>query len=220
MNNTVNFNSVYYKKIHFKNILKSAFVNETDDHKIFGLINAMGFAMIPETVFTTEDILLFSEIGRIKLPIINLTNKKNLLFSDLSVSFFNVGHNCKIYPVILSDSYNKIIKGVIHAIYKAIESIFIYTYSHLEKRQYNHQSITQIEAVQFEFSDIFILVERMRHFISPDLNMEDSVFAMTVFIDILDKLSKLGGARSVIKGNAIELMFYIKLFQKFIIMEL
>lgn len=85
--------------------------------------------------------------------------------------------------------------------------IFEYTLTHLKKRYFQEHVITHNEIVQNNFLEILLIFEEI--FLS-----DDPSFTLKKCIEILDMLSFLGGARSVLVGNSLDFMISLSFFLK------
>ncbi|EKD92258.1 MAG: hypothetical protein ACD_29C00097G0006 [uncultured bacterium] len=214
MLNLIKFNSKSYQEICWKNIFNSAGSAVFQDYQAFGLANSSGLVMMTDNAFSTDCIELCFEnkIGRVVSNHLKPIPIK--LFNDSGVLFYQLIN--KTFSTSQSHSYILFLNKIITSVYDACQIIFTYTYEHLAQRLYNDLSITQIESVQLQFVDTHILFERIHCLLSAELSIEQSIFVISLLIQALNYLAKLAGARAILKNNAVELIFYLKIFQKFI----
>lgn len=214
MLNLIQFNSKSYQAISWKSIFNSAGTAVSRDYQSLGLVNSTGLVMIADNVLSFNRIGLCFENEIDEVDSDHLLPVKMVMFDDSDILLFRLNH--KNFFASESNLYTLFINKIIGNAFDAFQTIFSYTYEHLTKRQYNNQVITQMESVQLQFVDIHILFERIRFLLSNELSIEQCVFAISLLIQALDHLAKLAGARAILKNNVVELIFYLKIFQKFI----
>jgi len=91
---------------------------------------------------------------------------------------------------------------------EAIFTLFFYTHDHLSSRTYNDAIIADLEVIEDGFVEIFLELDHISFYKSKLHVIEKSIF-------ILQRLTQLGGARAVLKNNALDLMINIKFFMKY-----
>lgn len=105
------------------------------------------------------------------------------------------------------DKLNDFIKKLCTEMILTIHYIFTYTLEHLSKRRSAQQPLIELPLIEDKCREIDIALELLPH-------LSDPMNCFNVIIDILQKLYVLGGARSILKGNVVDLMVSLKLFLK------
>lgn len=213
MNLISTFRSDCYKPIKWnealKHIAKPFFTNENT----FGLLNSQNIALIISNTDST-DISLLSANG---LLIMDKSALDKIESPEQSMqSLFYVNSNAKIISNIASPSMKDFINALLHYSIEAAKTIFSYTYSHLSNRQYGEKNILQIETVQNQFANLVVVFEGINSTLCSNEAVEKSGFMFSQLIEIFKELSRLGGARAVLKDNAIDYLCHLKLLLQFI----
>ncbi|MDP1574040.1 MAG: hypothetical protein Q8L78_03780 [Coxiellaceae bacterium] len=91
----------------------------------------------------------------------------------------------------------------------AILTILFYTYEHLSSRKYNGFAIAELAVIEDIFLEIILMLDKIIFYENKIQVMEQCVF-------ILKQLGQLGGARAILKNNAIELMTSLKFLIKYL----
>jgi hypothetical protein len=105
------------------------------------------------------------------------------------------------------------IKKTISQLTDACNTIFKYTYDHLSKRDYQGCKIAKIASVEDTFLEVALLLEQVSFFYLIE-SIEECFLYLSNIYCILHALARLGGARAVLSGNAIELMTTVKFYMK------
>jgi hypothetical protein len=110
----------------------------------------------------------------------------------------------------------KFIATIIFHVFEACKTILLYTKEHLSNRQYDKKTIATLDIVQIQLAETTILLSQINTMIPLITHSDQCHFIIEKMISALSFLSRLGGARAILKNNAIELMFYLKVFDRFI----
>ncbi len=214
MKNTTQFQSECYIKVYWHDLFIQAGAYILQSNRKFGLVNSTGIAMIPNNFVLSDRIVLYCQNKIETLLLSELTPVANLFLKNSGISYFRL--NNYYHELSYSDIYVQFVKKIILNVSDVFNSIFNYTYKHLSKRHYDHKIISSIESVQNQFINCAILFEKTRNLLSSNIQLSQIQFIISKLLDALNILSKLGGARAVLKNNVIELMFHLKMFEKFI----
>jgi hypothetical protein len=114
------------------------------------------------------------------------------------------------------DTYLQFLHEIVFQINAACNVIFTYTYEHLSSRCYDNISILKISVIQSNFADIYVLLEKLAILKDHIISLNDVIYFLSITIEALSILTKLAGARSVLRNKSVELTYHLKLFEKFI----
>lgn len=214
MLNLISFQSDDYIEIQWKLLLNAAGINASEAKQPMGLVNSDGLVMVTDVLYSLDRVGLCFENDSVQLLHNHLSSVPFSLNPDSGILFFRLPYENVTSTV--SNLYLKFINQIIFSVYDACLKMFIYAYEHLSARQYDNQSLLKIETIQSQFSEIYTLLETIKCFVSGLNNKETINYLISLLLDILLKIAKLCGARAVLKNNALELLFHLKLFQRFI----
>lgn len=211
-----NFYSSQYCEIDWKDIFYNAGISVLDDSVPLGIVNNNGLIM------TTESIL---NLGRIKLCCSNgitEANADDLLsihsqFLRQAGIFYFMLNNRERNFFLPSSVYLDLIFKVVSLSFEACKKIFLYTHEHLSNRDYDGEPLIKIESIQMQLSVIIMLFENIAVLLNRNCDFIQCMHLIDQMIECLTTLSKLGGARAILKNNAVELMFHLKIFQKYLL---
>lgn len=115
-----------------------------------------------------------------------------------------------------NNAYLLFLQEIIFRVANSCKSIFKYTYEHLSQRYYDDCVISKISIIQSDFSVIYVKIEKLTVAAKNIVCIHDVVYCISIAIEILSVLSTLSGARCVLRNRSIELLYHLKLFEKFI----
>ncbi|MCX7120549.1 MAG: hypothetical protein NTZ67_02040 [Gammaproteobacteria bacterium] len=213
MENNIQFQSEKYIRIEWKKLFYEVSSFVFGEKNPVGLINKSGIVMVSNAIFLEKTITIYSKKRAITVMVDSLDFRRISILKDFNFFSINVS---LITNSGSSTLYADFIFKIIQAIYKSCLEIYRYTRQHLENRYYDNKSIFKIEIVQSKFSDMIIILNRVSFLIDSNRNKDSVNFILSQLIDVLIILSRLAGARAVLKDNAIDFLFHVRLFQKFI----
>lgn len=214
MLNPVSFQSERYIEIHWKTLFDAAAVKVSEASLPMGLVNSDGLVMVTDSIYSLARIGICFENDTVQVLHDHLDTVPFYLSDDSGILFFRLSFENISSTV--SHLYLKFINQIVCDVYDVCLKMFIYTYEHLGNRQYNNQSMQKIATIQCQFSETYCILESVKCVLS-DCNSKEKVHCIIEdLLAILNQIARLGGARAILKNNAIELMFHLKLFQQFI----
>lgn len=217
MQSLSNYTSSAYRDISWKSIFCEAGMAVSENKNPMGLVNRQNMIMVPNN-FTDYDhfqiCFPFDDTECISNDILYRPIEKNL-FSELVFLEINGEYSNKINEN-KNEAYLQFLREIVFRINSTCQSIFKYTYEHLSHRYYDDCVISKIPIIQSDFSDLHLKIEKLTASMKNIFCILDAVYSTSIAIEILSILSKLSGARSILRNRSIELMYHLKLFKKFI----
>lgn len=207
------FQSKNYVAIDWKKIFSDALHEKNDTHTAIALLNSSGLVMSLETISEKSTCTLynqnysFSINGEQLIPISNYFLLKDGIYV-YKINFFPHSNQS------VKNNYLVFVNAIMNNIVVALTKILTYTQEHLSNRQHYNQKLYTLEIIKSDFADIGILQEILKN---ATLQTNDEIiFFLRITINILIKISKLSGARAILKNNVIHLVFHLKIFERFI----
>lgn len=214
MNNAIDYKSRHYEAVKWGKLFYFAGIVVSKNNMPIGIVNSNGLIMLSNNAFRFDKIELCFEDEVIEILSSDIKQVFIDVFNVTEISFYQIKY--KKFSEEKSNQYIKFILEVLNTVFKVTKNITVYTYEHLSERCHENKLLSKIELVQSHFSDIFILLSKIQCLILRTKNTDEAIFIIIKILKALKILSKLSGARAVLKNNVIELIFYLKLFQKFI----
>lgn len=212
-----NFTSKVYQDFKWKDIFCSAGSAVSSNHNPVGLVNIKNFIIVPDD-FSQYD--CFQIYFPFKNSEIIGSDIEHCAFSCALFSGYQFLKINKKYSLSIiedyADSYIQFLRELAFQINLACKTIFKYTHDHLSNRLYGDEIISKIPVIQSDFSCIYLLLEKLTMAVKNIFSTNDAVNTIGIAIDALSFLSKLSGARSILQYGSIELIYHLKIFQKFL----
>lgn len=219
MKNGVCFQSDYYRSYEWRKIFNQAGSFLLEDFSGVGIVNARGFLLASSKFISVDKIKLFFERGSITFDHDQLKEFSEPFIKEANLFLYKINHYFSPSDT-LSESYFIFIKNIIFLVFKISNVIFEYTYDHLSHRRYANRAISTIDSVKSEFLEVTLKLDQLSTFISSVETIETASYVLNELVDIMTTLSRLGGARALLKNNAIEIAYNLRFFIKFIEMPL
>lgn len=208
------FQSENYCQISWQEVFNMSSVAVVDNNSFFGLGNSKGLIMHSENINFENDIVLLTKSSVTAISVkclkpmpLSFLNEAGMFLSQLTVDVTNKNK---------SNLYEVFINKIVANIFIACKKIAVYTHEHLSNRYYENKRIVNLDVVQSHFSDCMIILSRVEQLIKLSIKTDQISFLLKQLMNLLVILSRLAGARAVLKNNAIEFLFFIRLFEKFI----
>ena len=213
MSTGVDFQSDLYEKIYWKDIFYQSGISVSKTGAPIAPVNVNGIVMMTDAMFLVDRVLLCFRNDDVEIvtshfkPIFFSSLQSDILFFKMDIAFPSSNK--------ISNEYFLFVAKIIFNMYVVTEKIFFYIFDHLSKRFYGIKRMTEIETIENEYSNVKILLNQIHSgiFILSDCNQINPLISQ--LLNVFNILAKLSGARAVLKGNVIELIFFLKLFQKF-----
>lgn len=207
------FHSDLYESIQWEEALKSIARRFYDHANSFGLLNSHNIVLMVDN----KDVDFINLLSKDGLLLLHKSALNKIQSPEQSMqSLFYLNDNSKLIGNHSFLSLHDFISDILEFAIKTAKTIFSYTYTHLSNRQYGEKTITQIETVQNQFSKVVILFESINLTKNGDQSIEQRNFLFLSLFEILKTLSQLGGARAVLKNNAVDFMCHLKLLARFV----
>lgn len=212
------FSSSAYRDVSWKDIFCSAGSAVSGNAEPMGLVNRKNVIMVPD---------YFHDIKNIKLsfPGDHLSViGGDILYKPLpnsliaGVVFLAIKTKNKIeMPKNTNTTYIYFLSEIIFKVQAACNTIFKYTYDHLSHRSIGKCVVSKIPVIQHDFTVVYLTLEKLEIAVKNVACIDDVAYCLSLSIEALHILSRLSGARSVICNRAIELIYHLKIFQRFIL---
>lgn len=212
-----NYTSSVYRDFSWKSIFCEAGMAVSSNQNPMGLVNHQHLIMVPDNFDEYEHFQICFPLNNsayIGSDILYCT-VQNKLFSG--ILFLEIeGEYSKKTNQNQNNVYLLFLKEIIFRVNAACKSIFKYTYEHLSQRYSNDRVISKMPVIQSEFTDLYLKIIKLTTSVKSIACIYDAVYCISIAIEILSVLSKLSGARSVLQNRSVELIYHLKLFEKFI----
>lgn len=212
----IQFNSTLYKPIFWKNIFEAAGIAFAPEKNPIGLMNNRGLVMASDAALNASNCTLISLEKILDIAMRDLNVVPMPLLEQSGMVLFRLKNKLSNNTEKTSDHYFNFINRLLYHSYQACYEIFLYTRDHLSSRYYGEMKIAHIDQVHFIFSDIIVLLKSLDAHILKIKTIEQIDFVISQLLEINKHLSKLGGARAVLKGNVVDFSFHLLFFRNFI----
>lgn len=215
MKNTADIQSEYYQPIQWSRLFGKVCDRFLNGNENIILINSQGIIATTDNLSSLEKIKVLSENDKVQFYFNHHQHLPQSFLALPDMKFYRLD-NYYFPHDRLSDEYLNFLSSLLSQIYSATENVFQYTYDHLSHRKYSGKEIHTIDAVNSEFIEVLMLFDQLMCASTSKNSIQEISAKLSLFISIFTKLARLGGARAVLKNNALDLLFYLKVFQKFI----
>lgn len=206
----INFLSEHYQYCSFRDLLLACYKPNLNHVPI--CLSNQNKIIIP-SLLLQDKINLISLNKTILIDIKEFIVVQNSFLSDCGMVIAEVNLLDKFATEISLELYLQTCYSILSRLLSYVETIFNYTYDHLNNRSCNTTRLVQIDSIQLTLAKIMSLVESTRELLLKHNERHFFYLASKYLINALHELAKLGGGRAMLRGNAIELLFYTKLFQ-------
>ncbi len=209
------FDSIHYQAVSWKKIFETAGAAITKNKQPTGLVNSHGVVILTDSLFLFErtELCFENDSSEVDVNTLQLISMPLLENSDLYLFKLVIE---KSDHSAVSKKYIYFLTHTIKNLYQYTQTIFLYTHEHLSKRKYGNIPISQIEIVQCDFTDIIIAFKKIESSINTIVTVDDIIYLINILLEVLIHLSKLSGARAVLKNNVIDLIFHVQFFKKYL----
>lgn len=204
----LNFNSSHYYKINWSEIIAQCCENTY-------LLFNNNYALIPYKKLNNKNISFVDDKNILYKTNENLEAVGNTFFQDgeICVVRINLGETSRVSVSV--GAYLQKIHSIACAAYKQVCDILQYTADHLATRTAENIPIIQHENTQLEIANIICELASVSKNLQAQVSLIDLNLVFERLILSLYSLSLLGGGRVILRGNAHELMYYLRLFKIF-----
>lgn len=201
----INFSSDHYQIIDWHDLVSQFFLNFMPNKNILLLNNH--YFLMPNHFENINQIYLLSKQGFFLLDMQNIIDIPNAYLNKNDIKIKKLVNKTEL--IVQDHLYDKACLSFLKLMFEKINQILSYTFFHLKNRQHNHASLLQIDTIKLALANIDCQLHAVQH-----SENEQACFTLSNYLlNALHELAKLGGGRSLLKGHAIEGMFYLKLFQ-------
>lgn len=214
MKSIIQFDSVHYREIRWKDIFYSAACSIQENHIPMGIVNTHGIAMLSDNMLTCQTLKLCLRNENRSFDLSTFTPIHQYLLEKQGIFIYQINITHYLGNSISQD-YLRFIQSIINNVFDAVRKMFTYTCEHLSHRQYNHQCILTCDIVQNDIAEILIFLKKFQSLSCNSFNQ--IMFAIDILLTILNKIAKLSGARAIFDHHVLNLLFHLNYFQRFII---
>lgn len=212
------FASSAYRDVSWKDIFCTAGSAVSSNAEPMGLINEKNVIMVPDNFLDYINIKICFPGNYSALV------GENILYSSFphslvsGVTFLKVDADTQINKTEnVDECYISFLYKIASRMYSACNTIFKYTYEHLSRRYFDDAAISKIPIIQSDFSVAYVMLEKLAIAVKNFFTTYDAVYCASLAIDILLILSRLSGARGILRNCSIELMYHLKIFERFML---
>lgn len=213
----VDYRSIYYCDISWKHIFIESGIAVSTNKSPMGLVNGNNMIMVPDDFYHHDQIQLCFPGSAAQWI------GQDIIHRSTSIAFLSGISFLKINKAKLSatddnenDAYIIFLREILVRINSACKIIFKYTHDHLSNRYSDETPITKLSVIQSDFASLYLLLEKLSISLNDTACINDAVYSLSIAIEILSGLSILSGARSILRHRAVEFIFHLTLFRKFI----
>lgn len=208
------FSSHSYQPIIWRDIFQQACKAVSAAVPISGLVNKNNYVLLVRSDYCNSIALLDNHEGLLSVSRAELLNIECKFLHHHELDFYHLKNKNDGIQKKHADIYYPLFLGALSKEIKtACQKILLYTQEHLSNRYYHDIKLSQLDVVHAEIADIIILLSKIS--MCSLHHIDDIHFVLSQYVIILKLLSRLSGARAVLKGNALELLFYLNFFLQF-----
>ncbi len=212
------FASSTYRDVNWRDIFCSAGSAVSSNAEPIGLINRENIIMVPDNFLDYKNIKICFPDNYSALV------GEDILYSSFpcslvsGITFLRVDTDIKINKSENVDKcYISFLCEIASGMYSACNAIFKYTHEHLSRRYIDDTAISKNSIIQSDFSVVYVMLEKLAIAVKNFFTIYDAIYCTSLAIEILLILSRLSGARSVLRNRSIELMYHFKIFERFML---
>jgi len=141
--------------------------------------------------------------------------EKQYILDKLTHNIFAITHSNYYQPIKIINIYNDFIFEVFHKVHTVLSHVLTYLYQHLSHRTYGMQAIVDLDTVKSDFS-LIISELNCIECVLQDKNVSLDTTTLNHFSTVINRLIKLGGARSILPGNLMQFSYEFEMFKKIV----
>lgn len=209
MSNPVDFKSPHYDPIHWADILIECFQVKAGSVPV--VLSGHQWAIIPDRILSNDLFEIVTQTETFNVEKSSLIFASHKFLSDCQLSVAKINHVNK--GTLLKTEFLQKCNLLFIQLISHIEKIVHYIYEHLEKRESEGIFLVQHEAIQMTFAGVVSQLEAAKISLKVNCDIFELNLVTHYLMKAVHQLAELGGGRSLLRGNAIELLFHLKLFK-------
>lgn len=212
MNTVMDFKSPHYEVVSWSDILTRSIGSKSKP--VPTVISYDSWAMIPLQLIACKNLRVVSQTQtkEINQSAIQFIEYPFLEDCNIKIAKVEIAKSAPINNEI-NDEYLICCALLCHEALLSIEKILHYTYEHLAQRESENMMLTQHEAIQIKFANIICQLESAKTLLVENHDINKLNAACHYMLAAIHCLAELGGGRSMLRGNAVELLFHVRFFQ-------
>ena len=207
---SVKFQSQHYQALHFKNILSNQL--SVNSEGLQQLLSNQSMVLFPSSLRLTGNIKLITPAGAFLMHSTLFERIDNTFLSESGMVLARF-ESSSFQKTPMNLDYLCLCQGILRESMQAIDGLVAYVHEHLSGRLAGDRALTQHESIQFLFANVVCRLATTRSLIASSVDLTALWVSADELIEATHGLSKLGGGRSFLRGNSLELLFHLRFFQ-------
>lgn len=208
----VKFKSQRYMSCDWSALLKSCYENNNISEFPTVIANHNRL-LIPESFKGLDKIHVLTPEYKGTINVSDLEFVEHIFLNQCRVNLANLSSSVLRLSVHDGSDYVKTCAEVCNKSLILIHNILRYSHDHLENRESEGIKLAQHEAIQLSLATAVCHLDYAGQLLSIAKDIHAIQIAFNYLLQALHIIAQLNGGRAMLRGNAIDLMFHLNIFQ-------